>query len=241
MIYEFNHVGVLVRDLDATMAFYRDLLGARLASEAYIPASSTDCVYVQLAGGLIEFLRPRTPRPDTRFGLDHIAFLSDDLEADFTHLTARGAPALTPPKVAGSGRGRLAFVADPSGVRVELLQRIEEFRRDPPPGPIRAIAHVSVTADDLGRAEDFYRAGLRLERRSGDRPDAAYVGLGEDTLELRPSADAARVRELTLTADDPESLAVVLSAGGATVGQLTGGAYVAHDPDNVRLILAPPR
>ena len=83
MINELNHFGIVVRDLDASLAFYQGAFGARIVFRNIIAASSTDVVYLQIAGGLIELLHPQEPAADETFGITHIAFMTDDLDADY--------------------------------------------------------------------------------------------------------------------------------------------------------------
>ena len=54
MINELNHVGIVVRDLDASLAFYQRAFGAVIVFQRIIPASQTDVVYLQMAGGMVE-------------------------------------------------------------------------------------------------------------------------------------------------------------------------------------------
>lgn len=230
MIYEFNHVGIFVRDLEAALTFYTELLGGEVVSRAFIPSSSTDCVYLQLASGLIELLGPHDPGPNTVFGLNHIGFMSDDLDTDYARITNAGHPPLVAPKVAGSGRGRLAFLADPNGVRVELLQRDEEFRRpEPVAGPVRAIDHVSVAADNLDAARTFYGRHLGLDpfptRITTDGHTLERFGLGPDVVGLRHPGTSARtgssevgpIRHIALRVDDVDETTQALRAAGTAV------------------------
>jgi catechol 2,3-dioxygenase-like lactoylglutathione lyase family enzyme len=156
MIYELNHVGGQVRDLDASLAFYTDL-GAQVVDRLYMPGPHVHRVHIQLGTGLVELLHPEQPAADTTYGFNHIGFLTDDLDADHTRLLAAGYAELTPPRVASSGQGRLSFLADPNGVRVELLQRTEDFRIPPiTTGPVRRLAHIALPAPDLDAAITFY-------------------------------------------------------------------------------------
>lgn len=174
MIYELNHVGLFVRDLDASLAFYVGLLGGRVADRAIIPATATDCVYVQVGTGLVELLRSPAPPPDLRFGLNHTGFMSDDLDGDYQRLAAAGCPFDVPPRAAGTGRGRVAFLSDPHGARTELLQRREEFRGPAVPGaPVARLDHVGVYASDLAAAA-FYGGQLALPQLRSS--PAACVG-----------------------------------------------------------------
>ena len=131
MIYELNHFGIVVRDLEKSLAFYQDLLGAKVVYKGFIPPTKTDVVYLLISGGMIELLYRPEPAPNETFGITHIAFMSDNLDADYERLTSLGYKGLVAPKVAGSGVGRLAFLSDPNGARIELIQRDLEMRAEP--------------------------------------------------------------------------------------------------------------
>jgi catechol 2,3-dioxygenase-like lactoylglutathione lyase family enzyme len=236
VIYELNHVGMRVADLAASVRFYTEVLGARVVDEMYIPAGRTDRVHVQIAGGLVEFLHPHEPPPDpvtdTRFGVDHVGFMTDDLDRDHARLLDAGFTFSVPPKVAGSGQGRLAFLTDPNGVRVELLQRKEELRvptiQD---GPARALAYVSLAAPDLPAAEAFYGGNLAMtpvSRTNGPGGTRSNFRHGDDHLELvggPPQPGGRPIRGLAVRVDSVGS-----------VGSVAGATEVC-DPDGTRIEL----
>ena len=115
VIYELNHVGGRIRNLDASLAFYTETIGAEVVDQLYMPGPSVDRVHVQLATGLVELLHNRDVDPDAAYGLNHVGFMTDDLDGDYARLIGAGYAELSAPKVAGSGQGRLAFLADPNG------------------------------------------------------------------------------------------------------------------------------
>jgi catechol 2,3-dioxygenase-like lactoylglutathione lyase family enzyme len=255
VIYEFNHVGIFVRDLDTSLHFYVDVLGGQVVDHGKIAATRTDCVYVQLAGGLIELIYSPDPPADRAFGLNHLGFMTDELDSDYARLMAAGYPALVPPKVAGTGHGRLAMTADPSGARIELLQRNENYRI---PAIIDGLAdlidHVGVIARDLSAAEQFYETHLSMRQLTDRRkhsPEsgatAAYFAIGDDVVELldRPefTADTAALRHLALLVDDLDTARARLASNGVTATSeraqpgRTGRLAVLRDPDGVELEL----
>ncbi|ONI70018.1 hypothetical protein BWI15_26325 [Kribbella sp. ALI-6-A] len=219
MIYELNHVGGQVRDLDATLAFYT-ALGAQVVDRLFMPGPRVHRVHIQLGTGLVELLHPEQPADDTTYGFNHIGFLTDDLDADHTRLLTAGYAELTPPRVASSGQGRLSFLADPNGVRVELLQRTEDFRIPPiTTGSVRRLAHIALPAPDLDAAITFYTTHLGMHPDSEHAPTTLRLGL--DALKPHHSWPPARtlINHLTLetTTQHPDT----------------------HDPDGNRLTFLP--
>ncbi len=59
---------------------------------------------------------------DVHFGLEHLGFDSDDLDADLRRLQGLGARVLEGPINLPSAR--IAFLGTPDGVRIELIQRV---------------------------------------------------------------------------------------------------------------------
>jgi catechol 2,3-dioxygenase-like lactoylglutathione lyase family enzyme len=260
MIYELNHVGVRIRDLDESLAFWVGILGAKVVSEAFIPSSRTDCVYLQIADGMVELLRPADPPEGATFGADHIAFMTDDLDGEHQRLVDAGFTSLLAPKVAGTGRGRLAFVSDPSTVRVELLQREEDFRVDPIGGFVRSLDHYSVAADDLDASVAFYGGHLGLTplatQTDAGGGRSAYFGLRDDAVEVHHASTQSpsdrrsdrrsdpRIRHVGLRVDDVDATTERLRAHGVAIASEPAAAVdghgrtsTVHDPDGVPVVL----
>lgn len=255
MIYELNHFGIVVRDLKTSLAFYQDILGAKIVFKGIIPSTQTDVVYLQIAGGLIELLHRAAPGPDEVFGITHIAFMSDDLDADFARLTAAGCKPLVPPKTAGTGVGRLAFVSDPNGARVELLQRDLAMREGVIDHPfIRSFDHYSVLANDLDGALKLYQGlmgmkTLRLMSVAATGLSITYLNYDYDVLELlhrrEPDPSAPIFGHFALRVDNVDAALDALAARGIApepgtpkpAGTGLGRIGIIRDPDGVRIEL----
>jgi catechol 2,3-dioxygenase-like lactoylglutathione lyase family enzyme len=190
VIYEINHVAILVKDLDESVAFYQDVLGGTVVWRSGIESISLEFVYIQIGGAFIELLHTPDTTADRPHGIDHIAFLSDDLDHDFAALMTAGYQAQSEPRAAGSGVGRTAFVSDPAGARVELIQRDFPLPDESLERPIiTMIDHVAVNAGDPTRSRDFYRDALGMDLLDTfESPDPgfglSYLGLGSSMLEL---------------------------------------------------------
>jgi catechol 2,3-dioxygenase-like lactoylglutathione lyase family enzyme len=197
VIYELNHVGGRVRDLEASLSFYGGL-GAQVVDRLFMAGPRVDRVHIQLATGLIELLHHEESGAQATYGLNHIGFMTDDLDGDYARLMALGYAEISSPRVAGSGQGRLAFLSDPNGVRVELLQRSENFRVPPiTTGPVQRLAHVAVAAPDREAAIEFYGTHLGMTRATDDT-----FALGVDTLAL-VAPPATPIAHLALTTPTP--------------------------------------
>ena len=123
------HIGIAVRSLDDSTAFYRDVLGL-----GDVPLDDSDgAKIIGLAAGpsLIELLEAESPEsPIAKFvakrgpGIHHICFAVDDLDATLARCRAHGVRLIDEmPRVGAEGK-RIAFLhpSSTSGVLVELTE-----------------------------------------------------------------------------------------------------------------------
>jgi catechol 2,3-dioxygenase-like lactoylglutathione lyase family enzyme len=196
MIYELNHIGVFVSDLPKSSAFYTDLFGGREIWRTSIEAAGIDIVYLQVAGGFLELISARDGSQAAR--LDHLAFLSDDLDGDYAKLVGAGYESMIAPRVSGSGVGRQAFVLDGDGGRIELLQRDLPNRSEIVEHPVVvSIDHFSVHTSRIEKALEFYRDLLGMRLLTGvsipvTNPKVTYLDLGYDVLQVITGMESPR-------------------------------------------------
>jgi glyoxylase I family protein len=107
-----HHVNVNVHDLQSSLRFYVDDLGFSV-----LPRPDVGVAGAWLAMGAHQLHLAEVPDAviDRR---QHFALLVDDLDACVGELQAKGIPVRCPPSPAD--RARQAFLADPSGNRIEL-------------------------------------------------------------------------------------------------------------------------
>jgi methylmalonyl-CoA/ethylmalonyl-CoA epimerase len=109
MIGRLNHVAVVVPDLSAASAVYRQLLGARVSEPQALPAHGVTVVFVELPNTKIELLEPLGEESPVRGflernppgGIHHLCYEVDDIIAARDRLRAEGA------RVLGDGVPRL--------------------------------------------------------------------------------------------------------------------------------------
>ncbi len=102
MIGRFNHLAIVVPDLGAARALYRDILGASVSEPTDLPDHGVTTVFVELPNTRIELLHPLGENsPVAGFlarnpggGLHHVCFEVDDIRAARDRLAARGARVL---------------------------------------------------------------------------------------------------------------------------------------------------
>lgn len=254
MILELNHVGAFASDAEKSIKFYTENLGAKVVSEALIPVTNTRCIYLQISNGLIELLC-RGDGSTPKYGFDHVAFLVDNLDQTYEELVAAGYKFSVAPKIAGSGRGRLAFLSDPNGVRIELIQRDESFRIPKiTEGKVRSFDHISLVANELEAAKEFYTKHMGLEHLKTMRIDLrdldmVYIMKGDDVIEFLhksiPQTGVNLIGHIALRVDNVDEMTEFLKSKGVefepgspkAAGTGIGRVSVFRDPDGAKIEL----
>lgn len=150
MIRGFWHVSFTVRDLDASVKWYTEVLGleyvrGQVQHNEYTgrlvgyPGAHLKVAQLRVPGEtiplsrhhieLVEYVHPRggdIPLDTNRTGVGHWAFMVDDIHAEFNRLKALGVmfKAARPVAIeAGVNKGGYTiYFADPDGITLELLQ-----------------------------------------------------------------------------------------------------------------------
>ena len=121
----FGHVAFRVRDLERSIRWYGAAFGAREAFRANKEDGSPQLVYLELAPGQFVELFPdgRNPvtEPPEPIGYAHTCLVVDDLAATLAHLATLGVTPAAPARTGRAGQA-LAFIADPDGNRLELME-----------------------------------------------------------------------------------------------------------------------
>ncbi|HVC52798.1 MAG TPA: methylmalonyl-CoA epimerase [Stellaceae bacterium] len=108
MIGRLNHVAIVVPDLAAAAATYRDTLGAAVSAPQALPEHGVTVVFVDLPNTRIELLEPLGDRSAVREflarnpggGMHHVCYEVGDIRAVRDRLMAGGA------RVLGGGEPR---------------------------------------------------------------------------------------------------------------------------------------
>jgi methylmalonyl-CoA/ethylmalonyl-CoA epimerase len=127
-----HHGGISVGDLDASIAWYRDMLGFSLDKIVEIPEDSGKVALISHGDFVLELfcLADAAPLPDDRrypwtdirtHGIKHIAYAVPDVEALMGELKARGVDVVWDTRVHDGDT--CAFVRDNTGNLVEFVQR----------------------------------------------------------------------------------------------------------------------
>ena len=131
MIGRLNHVAIVVPNLAAGTAVYRDTLGAKVSEPLELPEHGVTTVFVELPNTKIELLHPLgVESPIAKFleknssgGIHHVCYEVDDIEAAATKMKAAGARVLDRIRI-GAHNKPVLFLhpKDFCGTLVELEQ-----------------------------------------------------------------------------------------------------------------------
>ena len=117
----YLHAMVRVRDLEASMRFYRDALGLVETRRKDYPEGRFTLVYLAAPANPEAEVELTYNYDDEDYGsarnFGHLAFAVDDIYAACERLQAHGVTINRPPR-----DGHMAFVKSPDGISIELLQ-----------------------------------------------------------------------------------------------------------------------
>jgi catechol 2,3-dioxygenase-like lactoylglutathione lyase family enzyme len=146
-MFLLSHFCVIVSDLDASIAFYRDIMGMQIRSKgthttviakaiAY-PGAEMNSANLFFAGEprpwleLIQYVKPKGKKAQYEIqdiGSSHFCFNVDDIDAAYAELKKKGVhflsePVRIPPNPqTGSKGGAIVYFRDPDGFSLELYQ-----------------------------------------------------------------------------------------------------------------------
>lgn len=131
MQFRMSYTGIRVKNIEESLRFYTELLGMSVI-EPLQPTAPTDGKVVTLRSpDSMQVLELNWYGAGSKFGapysngedLDHLSFECDDLARAVAELEHRGVEVVVRPKEIGAEAGwNEAFVKDPNGIWIELLQ-----------------------------------------------------------------------------------------------------------------------
>ncbi len=133
MIGKLNHVAIVVPDLAAASATYRNTLGAEVSEPVDLPEHGVTTVFVTLPNTKVELLHPLgAASPIAKFlagnpsgGMHHVCYEVDDIVAARDRLKAAGARVLGDGEPKTGAHGKPVLFLHPKdfcGTLVELEQ-----------------------------------------------------------------------------------------------------------------------
>lgn len=128
-IRKLLHTRMRVNDMDATLRFYRDLLGLTVLERKRSPrGSELAFLAVPNSEERIEIASfPPSGPVQVQEDLVHLAFEVDNLDESIRQLQARGVAITDGPTTTSSG-SRFCFIEAPDRYEIELIERPEGRR-----------------------------------------------------------------------------------------------------------------
>ena len=125
------HTMIRVNDLDESLRFYCDRLGMQLLRKQDYPGGRFTLAFVgygdEAAHAVIELtFNWDTHQYDLGNGFGHIAIGVTDIYATCERLRTAGVKIVREPGPMKHGSTQIAFIEDPNGYRIELIQRTEK-------------------------------------------------------------------------------------------------------------------
>jgi lactoylglutathione lyase len=121
---KFKYAGIRVKDLDASIAFYTNVLGMKVRGrDSFEATKGTVADLVSEEGGFVLELNhyekgsPYATNYAVGEGLDHLAFKVEDLDKALADAKKAGHPVVLDIK---TGTSRWAYIEDPNGIWIEL-------------------------------------------------------------------------------------------------------------------------
>jgi lactoylglutathione lyase len=122
----FLHTSIFVNDMDESIAFYRDKLGLKLLDGPFHYPGNADMAFVGNDwNSYIELVYDLEEHPPYQIGnrYEHLAIEAEgDLTTYVKQLKTKGVKVLKDVYKSPSGTRAIAFVEDPNGIPVELLE-----------------------------------------------------------------------------------------------------------------------
>ena len=141
-----RHTGLVVRDLEKSIAFYHDFFGLELVGR-----SREEGIYIEnlvgMAGVVVEWAKLKAPGGHivellqylshpfrvpseeigqaNRLGCSHLAFTVPDIEALFNALLGAGYKCNYAPQFSPDGKVKVMYAHDPDGIILEMVQEVK--------------------------------------------------------------------------------------------------------------------
>ena len=140
MIKDIRHTGIVVVDLEASLYFYRDLLGFKIVKQMEETGDFIDTILsmrdikvttvkmTSSTGRMIELLKYHSHPEEQKIrkvheiGISHIALTVDDLDVEYERLKGKGIQFNSPPQLSPDGYARVTFCRAPEGTLIELVE-----------------------------------------------------------------------------------------------------------------------
>ncbi len=131
-VKKLDHVGIAVKNLDERIKFYEEILGIESKDIEIVEDQKVKVAFLPIGESELELLESTSEDgPIARYiekngeGVQHLAFLVDDIEAAIEDMQKKGVKMIDMVPRYGAGNARIAFLHPKSTNRVliELCER----------------------------------------------------------------------------------------------------------------------
>ena len=142
IVVGYRHAGIIVKDMEKSLWFYRDILGLEVIQEftddskyineiTGIENGTAHFVKLRMAGGTVLELLEYPSHPTEphnlsilNVGVCHIALQVASCDEAHELLESNGIRILSRPVLSSEGIAKVFFCIDPDGVRVEMVEMV---------------------------------------------------------------------------------------------------------------------
>jgi len=139
MIKNLDHVCLIVKDLNRSIRFYRDVIGLKVSRvidiegeypQKVLGVKDVKISYAKLSvpgrsgigGPVLELHCWRRPRVLPKKSFGHISFGVKDIDGEYRRLRRKGVAFISKPLTVPDGHARICFGRDPDGNRIEFIE-----------------------------------------------------------------------------------------------------------------------
>ena len=123
---KIDHASITVKNMDESIRFYCESLGLKLVSRREIPENKAEIAFISgeddNIGIELTYWREKKDWTDGD-QLDHLAFIVPDVSKSIEELRNKGVEIAKEPYSLKGSASKIAFVKDPNGIWLELIQR----------------------------------------------------------------------------------------------------------------------
>jgi len=126
----FEHVSVRTSDMERSIGFYKRFFGMELEKRREIPANKAEIAFLKDSGSdfsleltCFKGQRRFEQAPYEERVFDHLAFTVKDMDGTIVRMRKAGVKITDEPFTLGPGGNMLAFVEDPDGTLIEIIER----------------------------------------------------------------------------------------------------------------------
>jgi methylmalonyl-CoA/ethylmalonyl-CoA epimerase len=129
MLQQIDHIGIAVKNLDETVAFYRQVMGLEVSSTEVF--NGMKIAFLRIGNSELELLEDLTPEgaiarhvAKRGEGIQHIAYRVDNIEQALRDLRAKGIALIDERPRPGARQARVAFL-HPKSTKDVLIELVE--------------------------------------------------------------------------------------------------------------------